>query len=968
VNVNSDQILNAYDKASTAKDILDKAQTGNEIRKEVSNGEPLNPKSGGAIIGLIGPMIPGAGGIDGDDWAKWGEAAARNISPTERVERAVDAAVSTGEGKYHYVDPLILDLDGNGIDTVGLENGIQFELNTSDLKVKTGWASANDGLLVWDRNNDGKINDASELFGNHVLMNDGSISQHGFAALKDLDSNNDNIIDNKDDAFQNLSVWKDINQDGVNQENELFSLSELGIKSLNVNYLDVEERLENGNIISQIGSYEKIDGTSHAMGDVNFAIDITSTNRQDSKFSDLNFSDLILFGRGRVSDLQMAAKSSITLRNVIEDYKNTENTVDRDVLLEKLIIEWAKTDPYYSEDISLMGRWMLSANEGVAIRRGSGSGNGNIVVTEPPLATINDLPMSVQNKFLLMKPYMAVLNSLTGNNFSTLFFNGKDFSGVSAENVINKVYEAFNLLKGLVFQELYSQTILFEQFGDDIYFLDNIIFLDIPKIFSKLDSLLLVDESNAFKSLFFFLNHFQELSARYEITNLNYIEMLFENYVVGAGVEKANHWFNELSEYGYANFNVLIGSDNNDILQNSNINMSSYSYGGNGDDQLLGSNNLDKLYGGNGNDSIYGRGGNDFLDGGDGNDKLFGDEGADFLKGGSGNDTLSGGAGDDILEGGAGNDTLNGGAGNNVYLFGRGDGQDTVASSHDANLNKLNILRLKEGIEASDLIIKQINGGLEITLAGSTDKITFQNVLYQDSLNTPYSSLQQIEFADGTKLNIVDILEQLYLGTESNDWLAGTTEANHILGGLGNDTIYGRGGDDLLEGGDGDDKLYGEEGADILKGGQGNDVLDGGNGSDVLEGGSGNDTLSGGAGDDILEGGAGNDTLNGGAGADIVIFNILQGFENNEIGVDTWQDFNVSQGDKIDISKLLIGEVDNSNLDQYVFFEKVNSTVAISIDIDAEGGSYESSKLLILNNQSSFNTLDDMIKANIFIF
>ncbi|HGI7033085.1 TPA: calcium-binding protein, partial [Klebsiella aerogenes] len=190
-----------------------------------------------------------------------------------------------------------------------------------------------------------------------------------------------------------------------------------------------------------------------------------------------------------------------------------------------------------------------------------------------------------------------------------------------------------------------------------------------------------------------------------------------------------------------------------------------------------------------------------------GNDVLDGGNGSDVLEGGSGNDTLSGGAGDDILEGGAGNDTLNGGAGNNVYLFGRGDGQDTVASSHDANLNKLNILRLKEGIEASDLIIKQINGGLEITLAGSTDKITFQNVLYQDSLNTPYSSLQQIEFADGTKLNIVDILEQLYLGTESNDWLAGTTEANHILGGLGNDTIYGRGGDDLLEGGDGDDKL-----------------------------------------------------------------------------------------------------------------------------------------------------------------
>ncbi|WP_446092167.1 calcium-binding protein, partial [Acinetobacter sp. 1124_18A] len=202
-------------------------------------------------------------------------------------------------------------------------------------------------------------------------------------------------------------------------------------------------------------------------------------------------------------------------------------------------------------------------------------------------------------------------------------------------------------------------------------------------------------------------------------------------------------------------------------------------------------------------------------------------------------------------------------------LFGRGDGQDTVSSSYNNDVNKLNTLKLKEGITASDLIIKQVGSGLEISISGSTDKITFQDVLYQDSLNNPYSSLQRIEFADGTSLKVADILQLAYQGTDGTDWLAGTTDADHLLGGLGNDTLYGRGGNDTLEGGDGDDKLYGEEGADILKGGLGNDTLDGGNGNDILEGGAGNDTLSGGAGDDILEGGAGNDTLNGGLGNNI---------------------------------------------------------------------------------------------------
>ncbi|MDQ1208531.1 Ca2+-binding RTX toxin-like protein [Acinetobacter baylyi] len=933
----ADKILDGYDKANTAKDIIDKAQTANDLRKELSNPEPLNPESGGTIIGLILPMIPGASGIDGDEAAKWGENAARNIRPTDRVDAAVDAAVngSSSQGKFHYVDPLILDLDGNGIETTGLEKGIQFELNTSGLKVTTGWASANDGLLVWDRNNDGKINDASELFGNHVLMNDGSISEHGFAALKDLDFNDDDTVDINDEAFNSLRVWKDTNQDGVSQENELFTLNELEIKSLNVNYVDTKTKFENGNIISQIGDFNKIDGSSHVMGDVNFAIDITKISREHISLEQIDFSNLFLLGSGRVSDLQSAITISEELEIVIEKYKSQASISDRDNLLEKIILEWAKTDPYYSENINLVGQWMLTANEGVAIRRTSGNNNSAVIDN---VVTLKELPLETQQKFEEIKPYIAALSSFTGNNISTLYFNGRDLSGSSAEVVIDKFYEAFHVLKAALFQELYPQTFFLEQFGNDIYFLENNkVFLDIPNIFNTINDLFLVNQSEAFKSLFLLQNHLDSYRVKIDIENLNYLDKLFEHYVTSVDGVKINQWFEELSQYGYEDSTVLIGTDLNDNLQNTSINTNSYIYSGNGNDQLTGNNYTDKIWGGIGNDTIYGRGGDDLLEGEDGDDKLYGEEGTDILKGGlgndlldggagndileggEGNDNLSGGAGDDILNGGAGNDTLNGGAGNNIYIFGRGDGQDTVVSSYDTNVNKLNVLKLKEGISASDLIIKQVSSSLEISISGSTDKITFQDILYQDSLNNPYSSLQQIEFSDGTILKVSDILQQLYLGTANADWLAGTTASNHILGGLGNDTIYGRGGDDLLEGEDGDDKLYGEEGADILKGGLGSDLLDGGAGNDILEGGEGNDNLSGGAGDDILNGGAGNDTLNGGTGNNIYIFGRGDGQDTVVSSYDT----NVN---KLNVLKLKEG-ISASDL----IIKQVSSSLEISI-------------------------------------
>ena len=86
--------------------------------------------------------------------------------------------------------------------------------------------------------------------------------------------------------------------------------------------------------------------------------------------------------------------------------------------------------------------------------------------------------------------------------------------------------------------------------------------------------------------------------------------------------------------------------------------------------ELLGATEgADTLTGSSYNDTINGLGGDDIIHGGEGKDDLYGGDGDDKLYGDAGNDTLTGGHGDDYLEGGLGSDT---------YIWGRGDGHDTV--------------------------------------------------------------------------------------------------------------------------------------------------------------------------------------------------------------------------------------------------------------------------------------------------
>ncbi|HGG8408687.1 TPA: hypothetical protein ACJJPW_002141, partial [Neisseria meningitidis] len=178
-------------------------------------------------------------------------------------------------GKYHVYDPLALDLDGDGIETVATKGfaGALFDHRNQGIRTATGWVAADDGLLVRDLNGNGIIDNGAELFGDNTKLADGSFAKHGYAALAELDSNGDNIINAADAAFQSLRVWQDLNQDGISQANELRTLEELGIQSLDLAYKDVNKNLGNGNTLAQQGSYTKTDGTTAKMGDLLLAAD-----------------------------------------------------------------------------------------------------------------------------------------------------------------------------------------------------------------------------------------------------------------------------------------------------------------------------------------------------------------------------------------------------------------------------------------------------------------------------------------------------------------------------------------------------------------------------------------------------------------------------------------------------------------------------------------------------------------------
>jgi len=141
---------------------------------------------------------------------------------------------------------------------------------------------------------------------------------------------------------------------------------------------------------------------------------------------------------------------------------------------------------------------------------------------------------------------------------------------------------------------------------------------------------------------------------------------------------------------------------------------------------------------------------------------------------------------------------------------------------------------------------------------------------------------------------------------------------------------------------------------------EGDDFLGGGDGDDILDGQGGNDVIYGGAGDDTLTGGEGNDNLVGGLGADTFVWNLGDQGSSAAPALDV-TDFNVLQGDVLDLHDLLQGEhdgtgVDSSNLTQYLSFGVESGKLVLSVDHDG-GGTFAATQKIVLGDYADTDAL-----------
>jgi len=127
----------------------------------------------------------------------------------------IDVAAVLASIETALVGQADLDLDGNGIKTTTVQNGVTFDLNNDGVLEKSAWVARGDGLLVRDINGDGKINNGGELFGSGTVLANGSKAKDGYEAMRALDSNSDGVLNSADAAFSQLGVWLDANGNGI---------------------------------------------------------------------------------------------------------------------------------------------------------------------------------------------------------------------------------------------------------------------------------------------------------------------------------------------------------------------------------------------------------------------------------------------------------------------------------------------------------------------------------------------------------------------------------------------------------------------------------------------------------------------------------------------------------------------------------------------------------------------------------
>ncbi len=268
------------------KDIDPKlAQSLQSLRELLAKVDPEAAKQMDELVGKILDHIDGlgsgasaggapvAGGAEGAAFRFERIEIALETSVTDLQIQAADGTTITAqivktsfsvsfEQMLGKSDPLVLDLNGNGVfDTTSAQDGSLFDITGDGLLEQAATVANGDGFLALDRNGNGSIDNGLELFG------DQSGAANGFEELRKYDGNFDGRIDLRDTIFPQLQVYNDINRNGQTDIGELKSLRELQIAALLIDSKTINEQTAGGEAILE-SSFIRNDGSSQRLGDL----------------------------------------------------------------------------------------------------------------------------------------------------------------------------------------------------------------------------------------------------------------------------------------------------------------------------------------------------------------------------------------------------------------------------------------------------------------------------------------------------------------------------------------------------------------------------------------------------------------------------------------------------------------------------------------------------------------------------
>ena len=139
---------------------------------------------------------------------------------------------------------------------------------------RISWFQSSAFAFITLPNSDGQVLGIDQLFGDNTQGPDKEFAENGYDALAKYDENDDNLITSEDSIYSQLRIWQDYNLNGQAEANELKSLMEYDLITIDLNYDDNFREVDHyGNAIKYKSVVKTKSGDYKLMFDVWFKLD-----------------------------------------------------------------------------------------------------------------------------------------------------------------------------------------------------------------------------------------------------------------------------------------------------------------------------------------------------------------------------------------------------------------------------------------------------------------------------------------------------------------------------------------------------------------------------------------------------------------------------------------------------------------------------------------------------------------------